>query len=77
MQDLGTLGGQNSAANDINDFGQIVGEAEKTPGLHTPEAFLYSAGVMQDLGVGIANSINDAGQVVGYALPERSCTVVA
>lgn len=67
--DLGTLGGQRSWANDIDNFGQIVGWAERADG--TRSSFLYSNGSMQDIGavLGIAGDneallINDAGQVV-------------
>ena len=72
MTDLGTLSRGNdghSRAFDINDAGQIVGEAVNTT-LGDLRAFLYSGGVMTDLGtLGGENSravaINNVGQVVG------------
>ena len=72
MQDLGTLGGQNSSASGINDAGQIVGTADLSDGV-TTHAFLWSAATgMQDLGSLGGNSyaagINHAGAVVGYYL---------
>ncbi len=69
-QDLGTLGGPNSYAYEINTAGQVVGQAEISPG--TDHAFLWSNGAMQDLGTfggpqSTANAINVAGQIVGAA----------
>jgi probable HAF family extracellular repeat protein len=69
MVDIGTLGGQNSSAHDINDSGQIVGYA-KTTGNTATHAFLYSGGTMHDLGTiggwySNAYGINASGQVVG------------
>ena len=68
IKDLGTLGGTDSAATDINELGQIVGWA-KTPD-NSQHVFLYSDGVMADLGnlggleaQGLA--INDKGEIVG------------
>jgi probable HAF family extracellular repeat protein len=69
IRDLGTLGGQFAIARDINESGQVVGEALTQFGPH--RAFLWTeAHGMQDLGsVGNFNSsafaINDAGVVVG------------
>ena len=48
VQNLGLLpGGSQASANGINDFGQVVGEARNASG--GSSAFLYSAGIMQDL----------------------------
>ncbi len=70
LTDLGTLGGKESAATDINNIGQIVGYAST----YTDEthAFLYQQGRMTDMGTlggtdSRANSINDRGHVVGSA----------
>ena len=62
-----TLGGFGSNAYDINDNGQVVGNAFTAS---ASQAFLYSNGTMTDLGtLGGSNSnafgINDDGQVVG------------
>jgi probable HAF family extracellular repeat protein len=69
MTGLGTLGtGQASSGLDINDAGQIVGAAEPSVGaLAIP--FLYSAGVMGNLGLsdGSAEAINNSGQIAGRA----------
>src|SRR5439155_1258726 len=67
MTDLGTLGsGSSSSAADINDLGQVVGDANS-------HAFFWSStGGMQDLGTFGGNgaravAINNSGQVVGTA----------
>lgn len=71
MTDLGTLGGNSSAALGINDLGQVVGYSNIPTGLHVSHAFLYSNGVLSDLegqvgaGVSIANDINNRGEIVG------------
>jgi probable HAF family extracellular repeat protein len=71
VNDLGTLGGGNSGACQINNNGQIVGYSNPT-GSTFNHAFLYSNGTMQDLGTlggdsSIAYGINNGGQVVGVA----------
>jgi probable HAF family extracellular repeat protein len=80
MIDLGTLGGINSSSDafGINADGQVVGVSWTVVDLSgggisaTGEAFLYSGGVMTDLGTlgapgNGANGINDSGQVVGLS----------
>ena len=73
MQDLGTFaGGHGSAANGINNSGQIVGGGDTENSYH---ALLYSNGTTIDLNNMIdpalgwnlrsANAINDLGQIVG------------
>jgi probable HAF family extracellular repeat protein len=71
IQDLGTLGGTNSAAMVINDSGQIAGGSQIS-GDATEHAFLWtSSGGMQDLGVfpgddiSMVSGLNNLGQVVG------------
>lgn len=71
VTDLGTFGGEFSAALDINTAGhQIVGAATLASGALRP--FLYENGQLINLGTlggadGIASSINDAGDIVGQA----------
>jgi probable HAF family extracellular repeat protein len=72
ITDLGTLGGNGSAARAINNMGQIVGAAD-VAGNAVSHAFLYNNGTMTDLGAlsggtwSAADDINDAGEVVGQA----------
>jgi probable HAF family extracellular repeat protein len=49
MRDIGTLGGHSSSAYGINNNGQIVGDSYIRSNI-ADRAFLYSNGVMQDLG---------------------------
>jgi len=70
ITDLGTLGGPSSRAYDLNNLGQVVGEAQTVS--MDWHAFKWESGVMSDLGTlgeasSIARGINDAGQVVGAA----------
>lgn len=69
--DLGTLGGNEAIAFDINNNGQVVGRSQIADGqIH---AFLWENGTMTDLGTAdgyfrdyiVANAINDSSQVVG------------
>ena len=68
MKDLGTLGGADSTAFDINDAGQVVGAAKTAGGFH--HAFIYRGGKMTDLGTlggdSCAYHVNSKGQAAGY-----------
>jgi probable HAF family extracellular repeat protein len=74
LKDLGTLGGANSQANDIDAWGNVVGHADLVSG--TKHAFLYTrCGTMVDLNSLIdpnsgwelvsAEAISNAGHIVG------------
>lgn len=56
--DLGTLGGREAFATDINDAGVIVGRSRLSETSFDTHAFIYQDGVMTDLGApaGAANS---------------------
>jgi len=70
-KDLGVLpGGTFSEALHINDSGQVVGVGNTTGGAF--DAFLYSGGVLSDLGTlggntSVAYGINNSGDIVGYS----------
>jgi len=77
IKDLGTLGGSNSWADDINNKGQIVGRSWISGIPPTTHAFVYDAGVMRDLNSLMdssasgwtlieAFSVNDSGWICGY-----------
>jgi probable HAF family extracellular repeat protein len=80
MVDLGVLRGHDSAANDINNSGVVVGKSELDSGgrFHwhafrwTPTAPNGTTGAMSDLGVlpddysSFATAINNRGDLVGY-----------
>lgn len=68
--DLGTLGGSYSRPRDLNNAGQVVGEASLPD--YSNHAFLWDDGVMTDLGTlggrqSIATAVNELGQVVGFS----------
>ena len=72
MTDLGTLGGDNSSAADVNDLGQVAGNTQMVPGGFDEHAFIWQNGVMKDLGTfggaqSTARAINASGHVVGSA----------
>jgi probable HAF family extracellular repeat protein len=89
VTDLGTLGGFSSQANDVNDAGQIVGNAETAPppgadAFRTgpTHAFLYEGGAMKDLGtlggtVSRGLAINNGGTVVGESYLRGNSAQVA
>jgi probable HAF family extracellular repeat protein len=72
FQELGTLGGQSSTANAVNDKGVVAGTSS-LGGFESPtHGFVYEDGVMKDLGtLGGAESfvrdINNHGVIVGTA----------
>ena len=75
--DLGTLGGSLSAGLGINNYGSVVGWAERRDG-DGPRAFVHDGAQMVDLNSRLwngggwllreATAINDAGQIVGEGL---------
>ena len=80
---LPTLGGNNGAANQVNNRGQVAGVAETTTppppclGTGVGEPVVWDNGVVQDLHVlpgdsaGVALAINDNGEAVGFS---ANCT---
>jgi probable HAF family extracellular repeat protein/autotransporter-associated beta strand protein len=69
-------GGGSSSGQAINDNGQIVGACNMSSG--GQRSFLYSNGIMFDLGAGSfseANGINDASEIVGYTNPGSSAFI--
>jgi probable HAF family extracellular repeat protein len=72
MRDLGSFGGTCTLASDLNDRGQIVGQASLA-GDQSVHAFLWENGAMHDLGGSLGGDftgafvLNAAGQAVGFA----------
>ena len=70
LTDLGTFGGNNGTTNWMNEDGDVVGKAD-LPGSQTHDGFLWSHGVMTDLGTvqgdqcTNATAINGKRQIVG------------
>ncbi len=74
VADLGTLpGATHSAANAINERGQVAGTAYFGLSMNQHNAVRWQAdGSITDLGPGQANAINNAGQVVGWSFTHES-----
>ncbi len=75
MKDLGSLGGEESLANDINNAGQVAGGAQTAEGERHAALWDTHAGTLTDLGTlggsfSVASGINDYGQVVGLSETE-------
>jgi probable HAF family extracellular repeat protein len=79
IEQLGTLGGENTWGGDLNDIGQVVGYSDTANG--DQRAMLYQNGTIRDLntlllsGVGApltgASRINDRGQILAYSENEQ------
>ena len=78
MRDLGTLGGNDSCAFEVNDQGQVAGFSytntapNPNTGVPSQDPFLWERGKMTDLGTlggtyGVPNWLNNHGQVVGFS----------
>jgi len=77
MTDLGTLGGGNSFARDVNSFGQVVGSSQTIGG--ESHATIWNGGTPIDLNTKVAGlgpdwvlaygyGINDLDQIVGQVI---------
>ncbi|HEX8070528.1 MAG TPA: FG-GAP-like repeat-containing protein [Pyrinomonadaceae bacterium] len=78
LTDLGTLGGNDSAARALNNAGRVAGQSY-TDGFNpfSDRAFLYSDGAMRDLGrigtqLSYVTRLSDAGQILGCANEHRT-----
>ncbi len=73
ITELGTLGGNESVAEEINDSGQVVGSSGIDPANGVSHGFLWSASSgMLDLGTlggyySIGRGVNDSGQAAGFS----------
>jgi probable HAF family extracellular repeat protein len=81
MVNLGSLGGTEGYATDLNNHGQVVGQSN-TAGDAETHPFLWDRGRLMDLGTfggtfGSASAVNDAGEVAGVAGHTGDATVHA
>ena len=72
ITDLGTLGGNQSRAFGVNNYGVVAGDSRPTSGSSDSRPFAWQAETMTSLGtlggsVGIAYAVNDSGLVTGGA----------
>lgn len=80
LTDLGTLGGEGSLANGINNTAQVIGQGHLSAGVDAfqpTHGFRWDGSGMVNLGTlggthSIATHINDKGQIVGYSNPAAS-----
>ncbi|MFM0515458.1 beta-propeller fold lactonase family protein, partial [Paraburkholderia sp. RL17-373-BIF-A] len=76
---LGTLGGTTSYGYGVNANGQVAGASSSTAGKALPlTAFLYSGGLMKNLGAGAGSSalsINASGIVAGFSFVKPNSPV--
>ncbi|HST82088.1 MAG TPA: hypothetical protein VLL08_10180 [Kineosporiaceae bacterium] len=63
LVDLGTLGGESSFTQAMNDRGAVVGSAQTADGRY--HGFIWRDGTMTDLGLFTPWDVNNRGQVVG------------
>ncbi len=76
VNELGTLGGANSVAYDVNNLAIVVGSAD-TRSADAAHAVLWQGGVVQDLGVppgdmrSQALAIDDVQQIIGCSYTEN------
>jgi probable HAF family extracellular repeat protein len=63
LDDLGTLGGDFSHGNALNNLGEVVGSSQTKSG--PEEAFLFRDGKMTGIGAFVPTAINDQGVIVG------------
>lgn len=75
IQLLGTLGGNNSFAEAINESHQIVGQAQTADGIF--HGALWDQGTIVNLGMHTAASINERGEIAGSAFDSQGKAVAA
>ena len=74
MQDLGTLGGQNTLVSDVDAQGRVIGTTTASTCLCSTRAFMWGDGMLRDLGalpgylLAEAKGLNSRGDVVGRSI---------